>query len=185
MMRITSGEAKNTTLIAPDIPKFRAVQDVVKQAVFAILGEKIVGAVCLDLFAGSGSFGLEALSRGAESCDFVEENHICRDVILQNINKCHYVTQSKVYLRTAGKFVEKFAEDAGYDLIFMDPFYDDHQNKHLLKNLKRIAKPDGMVVYTHGNDLDLTAQIEDTDLKLITQRRFGAAVVSILNILVV
>lgn len=189
-MRITSGSAKNITLTAPDIPNFRAAQDIVKQAVFAIIGNKVVGAVCLDLFAGSGSFGLEALSRGAANCDFVDENGDCRDMILQNIAKCSFEGKSRAFLKSASKFVEKMAntkntkseEKIFYDLVFMDPFYNDLNHRHLIKNLDAILKPDGLVVFTHGDNLDLNSQIENTDFKLVTERRFGATVISILNL---
>jgi len=80
-IRIITGTAKNRKLKAPNIEDFRAVQEIAKSSLFSILGEKIKNAVCLDLFSGSGNLGIEALSRGAKRCDFVDENPKCASVI--------------------------------------------------------------------------------------------------------
>ena len=85
MLRITSGTAKNKKIRVPKIQEFQAVQEVAKLAIFSMLGEKVVDATCLDLFAGSGNMGIEALSRGAKWCDFVDKNRKSTDVIKENL----------------------------------------------------------------------------------------------------
>lgn len=181
MMRITSGSAKNTNLIAPDLPKFRAAQDVVKQAIFSIVGDKVINAVCLDLFAGSGSFGLEALSRGAASCDFIDSTYEATQATIQNIKKCHFEDRAEVFLKDAGKFLQNIASDK-YDLIFIDPFYDDVKHKHLFKNLSEFLKADGIVVFSHGDNLKLEDVLDTNIWKSIDERKFGSAVISFLSL---
>ena len=61
-LRITTGSAKNKKLVAPELPGFRAVQEIAKSSMFSIIGDQVEGAVCLDLFAGSGNLGIEALA---------------------------------------------------------------------------------------------------------------------------
>jgi 16S rRNA (guanine966-N2)-methyltransferase len=179
-IRITSGTAKNKRLKAPAMAEFRAVQEVAKQAVFSILGDKVVGAQCADLFAGSGNMGLEALSRGAAWCDFVESDYEATEILDKNIQNCGFGDQSEVYRREAGKFAANIEKK--YDLVFMDPFYHDTAHKHLMKMLNEIINPDGQVVILYGDQLNLDTIIVDTDFEVVTTRKFGASRFSILQL---
>lgn len=121
-MRIIAGTAGRVAIKVPrDIT--RPTTDFVRQALFSILGEMVVGTKVLDLFAGSGALGLEALSRGAASCVFVDENRLACATISENLAKS----------RLAGGRVVKSAvlpylkrETMRYDLIFADPPYWKH-----------------------------------------------------------
>jgi 16S rRNA (guanine966-N2)-methyltransferase len=177
--RITSGTAKNKKLKTPSTEKFRAVQDVAKQALFSILGEKVVGATCLDLYAGSGNVGLEALSRGATWCAFVEQDKNTTEIIQENIRNCDFVEQAQVIRSDAVKYAANTPQK--YDLIFADPFYDNITHKFLLKNLEEILNDSGLIAFFHGQDLNIDQQIEDTSLKIHTQRRFGRSYITILK----
>jgi 16S rRNA (guanine966-N2)-methyltransferase len=116
-MRIIAGAAKGRRLIAPDSKGTRPVTDRVREAVFSIVGSWVEEANVLDLYAGSGSFGLEALSRGARAATFVENGAKALIALRRNIEVVGLggtVVSSKVsdYLnRSAGS----------YDLVFMDP----------------------------------------------------------------
>ena len=103
-LRVSSGIVKNKKLKIPEIEDFRAVQEIAKSAVFSIIGDKINGAVCLDIFAGSGNMGIEALSRGAEWCDFVDNNGISVEVIKENIINCGFLEKSEVFRRDSVKY---------------------------------------------------------------------------------
>ena len=103
-IRVTSGTAKNTKLNTPQTEGFRAVQDIVKQSVFSILGDNVNDAVCLDLYAGSGSLGIEALSRGAKWCDFVDKDHEAKKVILENLARCKFENNYEVFNKNSVKF---------------------------------------------------------------------------------
>lgn len=179
MIRIITGTAKNKRLITPKIKNFHAVQEIVKGAVFSIIANKVSGAVCLDLFAGSGNLGLEALSRGAQWCDFVDENKEAKNTILQNIKSCGFSTNSKFHFKDAVKYVAN--TDKKYDLVFVDPFYDQTSHVFLMENLEEIIKKDGLIIFFHGDNLKVEDIIKKTDLKVFDERKFGQSIFSILG----
>ncbi|HLB51951.1 16S rRNA (guanine(966)-N(2))-methyltransferase RsmD [candidate division WWE3 bacterium RIFCSPHIGHO2_12_FULL_38_15] len=184
-IRVTSGTAKNTKLNTPQTEGFRAVQDIVKQSVFSILGDKVKDAVCLDLYAGSGSLGIEALSRGAKWCDFVDKDYDAKRVILENLAKCKFEGNYEVFMKSAVKFVEKAAGTdrlAKYDLVFLDPFYENTYHKHLIKLSENILNRGGLIIFMHGENLDMKKLLADTKIKIITQRKFGKSYFDILSL---
>jgi len=170
-IRITTGIAKNKKLKIPEIEDFRAVQEIAKSSVFSIIGEKVVNSTCLDLFAGSGNMGLEALSRGAKWCDFVDENPISVKTIKENIINCGFLEKSEVFRKKATKYITK--TDKKYDLIFIDPFYKDISQKYLVSNLKNILNKDGIIVFFHGENLNIKDLVQGTNLKILEERSFG------------
>ena len=179
MLRITTGIAKNKKLNTPNIEGYRGVQEIAKQAVFSILGDDIQNKVCLDLFAGSGNVGLEALSRGAATCDFVDEHPIAIHTIEENALKCGFdESQVQIIRNHAVKFVGNTTNK--YDIIFLDPFYEDTNHIFLMKNLEEILNSDGTIIFFHGEQLDINKVIKDTELKVVDTRRFGKSYVTIL-----
>lgn len=117
MMRITGGEAKSRIIKVPQ--GIRPTQDKVRAAIFDILGERVVDTVFVDLFAGSGSVGIEALSRGARKVIFVEKSRRTLRILKENLKLLNYTTKSKVIEKDALKV--KVGE---CDIIFADPPYD-------------------------------------------------------------
>jgi 16S rRNA (guanine966-N2)-methyltransferase len=178
-IRIITGSAKNRKLKAPEIEGFRAVQEVAKSALFSILGEKIVGAVCLDLYAGSGNLGLEALSRGAQWCDFVDENPQSSRVIEENIVKCGFIEKAHMYRKDALKYVCDFSRN--YDVIFIDPWYKTTTHKFLVSNLEKILSGRGIAAFFHGEELDLETLILETGLDIVDKRKFGKSFLTLLK----
>ena len=178
-IRITTGTVKNKRLRAPDIENFRAVQEVAKSSVFSILGEKVLGAICLDLFSGSGNMGLEALSRGAKWCDFVVQNYLAVESIRENVANCGFTENSEVERKESAKFVVNAHRT--YEIIFLDPFYEDTSHKHRVSNLAGILNEDGVVIFFHGENLDLENLIQDTDLNIEDKRKFGKSFFTILS----
>lgn len=176
MLRITTGSAKNKRLDAPEIPEFRAVQEVVKMAVFSVIGEKIENAKCLDLYAGSGNMGIEALSRGAAECDFVDNNGLSCEVIEKNLFNCGFIDKGQIIKKDSAKYVSKISDDgsATYDIIFADPFYNDLAHVHLMKHIENIMNSGAILVFFHGSSLDFQKLLPQTSLKLITSRKFNA-----------
>lgn len=179
-LRITTGSAKNKRLKAPSIEGFRAVQEVAKSALFSILGEKVVDTVCLDLFAGSGNLGLEALSRGAAWCDFVDGNGESILAIVENIKNCEFGEKAATFLKDAAKYVA--TPENNYDIVFMDPFYKDTAHIHLFKLLPNILNDDAVVFFFHSPGLEAQSLLIESDLHVVDERRFGASVLSILRI---
>lgn len=176
MLRITAGSAKNKPLETPEIEGYRAVQEVAKMAIFSIIGEDIQGKKCLDLYAGSGNMGIEALSRGAEYCTFVDENPEAIKTIEKNLFSCSFFENFEVKRKNALKFVTS-TEDT-FDYIFLDPFYADQTNKHLIKSLSRICNNKAQIFFLHASDYSIEKDLQDTDLEVASIRRFGKSSIS-------
>lgn len=121
-MRIIAGSAGRTAIKVP-AGVTRPTTDFVRQAIFSILADRVADARVLDLFAGSGAIGLEALSRGASSCRFVDENRHCAAVITANLEKAR-LTGGVVSKAEATAFLKR--DSSTYDLIFADPPYWKH-----------------------------------------------------------
>ncbi len=120
-MRVISGSAGGLALSVPD-QVARPTMDKVRGAIFSSLGDAVPGARVLDLFAGSGSLGIEALSRGAASAVFVDDARPSADCILRNLRKCR-LTSGSVQTMDVFRFVQTYAHPAAFDLIFADPPY--------------------------------------------------------------
>jgi 16S rRNA (guanine966-N2)-methyltransferase len=121
-MRIIAGKAGRIAIKVPSAVA-RPTTDFVRQAVFSILGEKIENTRVLDLFAGSGALGLEALSRGAASCLFVDDSRQAGTVITENLTKSH-LDGGRFAKSDVASFLKRDA--ATYDIIFADPPYWKH-----------------------------------------------------------
>lgn len=133
-MRIIAGKAGRLAIKVPSAVA-RPTTDFVRQAMFSILGEKVEDARVLDLFAGSGAIGLEALSRGAAACTFVDEHRMAVKIIGENLEKSR-LTGGQVVRTEALAFLKR---DLGrYDLIFADPPYCKHpgDKDHILSLLE-------------------------------------------------
>jgi len=179
MIRIITGSAKNLKLKTPNNPEFRAVQDVAKGSLFSIIGDKINGAECLDLFAGSGNLGIESLSRGASHCDFVEIDKTSTKIIQDNITKCGFDQKAEIFPKSAVKYAGN--TEKTYDIIFVDPFYHDVSHIFLTKNLEEILNPKGLIIFFHAENLDIKKISKDTNLKIIDERKFGKSIFTILS----
>ena len=121
-MRIIAGKAGRLAIKVPSAVT-RPTTDVVRQAIFSILGERVANARVLDLFAGSGALGLEALSRAAATCVFVDEHRQAAQVITENLAKSR-LPGGRVVRAEVSSFLRRDA--ASYDLIFADPPYMKH-----------------------------------------------------------
>ncbi|MGH7648597.1 MAG: 16S rRNA (guanine(966)-N(2))-methyltransferase RsmD [Gemmatimonadaceae bacterium] len=121
-MRIVSGRWRGRTIVPPADPRVRPTADKVREAWMSILQHEIPDARVLDLFAGSGALGLEALSRGAAFADFVELSSRSLDALRRNIDTLEAGDETRVHRGDALRFIERL--DAGaYDMAFADPPY--------------------------------------------------------------
>lgn len=131
-MRIIAGKAGRIAIKVPPAVA-RPTTDFVRQAVFSILGGRVENARALDLFAGSGAIGLEALSRGASSCVFVDEHRQASAVISENLAKTR-LEGGRVVKADVISFLKR--DTATYDLIFADPpYWKHHGDKDHVGNL--------------------------------------------------
>jgi 16S rRNA (guanine966-N2)-methyltransferase len=147
-MRITGGIGRGRKLKVPAGSKVRPTSDKVKQALFNILGERVPGSVFLDLFAGTGGIGLEALSRGAGQVVFVDGSRESLSVIKQNIEALELTDLAQVIAAKAESFLKR--PSGPYDIIVLDPPYKMELAPLLgLIALAGILKPRGIVVAEH------------------------------------
>ena len=145
-MKIISGEVKKRKI---EVPKgIRPTQDKVRAMIFDVLGEEIKGAKFLDLFAGSGAIGIEALSRGAEEVIFVEQSKKIREVLKENIRSLGYLNKTKIISKDALKWlsiVHKKLIIENYDIIFADPPYNKGWVEKLLRLINTEFCLDGIL----------------------------------------
>lgn len=125
MVRIIAGEAKGNVLRVPkSTNKVRPTSDRVKEALFSSLADHIIGAKVLDLFSGTGNLGLEALSRGAKECFFIEKNNICLKYLEWNIDKLGFQDRCTVCKGDFFKLINRI-KLFDINLVFADPPYDE------------------------------------------------------------
>ena len=121
-MRIIGGEARGRTIKTPRGMATRPMRDFVREAVFSILGRSVEGARVLDIFAGSGSLGLEALSRGAKEAVFVDFGREPIKIIQENLDRLGMSVRAKIIKAEVLDYLRKACSgESRFDLIFIDP----------------------------------------------------------------
>jgi len=149
-LRVISGTAGGLHLKSPKRHALRPTQDRIRQVIFSSLAELVPGARVLDLFAGTGSFGIEALSRGAASTTFVEQDKEAVQCIHDNLAHCHL--QGDVRQADVPSFLEKPPAER-FDLIFADPPYVKSRgaldDDPLLRQVIPFLLPDGLFIWEH------------------------------------
>lgn len=122
-MRIITGKAKGVRLFTLEGDATRPTSERAKEALFSMLQFDIEGRRVLDLFAGSGQLGLEAISRGAEYCMFVDASAEAIGIVKKNIEKTRFSDNTKTQITDYRNFLRKSAGREGFDIIFLDPPY--------------------------------------------------------------
>ena len=177
-MKIIQGKYKGIVLKGFDIDGTRPTMDRVKESLFAMIQDHIQGKIVLDLFAGSGALGIEALSMGAETTVFVDKNSIACKTIQENLNKIK--VNSKILKLDYKKALESFSEQIQFDLILLDPPYDTN---YIEKSLELIIKfnlisNNGLIV-CESNDL---SKIKiPSSLEIVKSKQYGQKIVVILK----
>ena len=161
-VRVISGTAKGHKLQVPRGLTVRPTPDRAKEALFSILGDRVVESHFLDLYAGSGAIGIEALSRGAAEVVFVEKRAPIARVIERNLAKTGLAARARVVVADVTQALVKMAEKpTKYDLIFADPPYNDENAPHILQVLgtKKLLNENGLVVWEHATAANIPANI--------------------------
>lgn len=143
-MRVITGSARGRKLEAPSGLETRPTSELVKEAVFSMIQFEIEGAAVLDLFAGSGQMGIEALSRGARSCAFVDTSKRCRDIIGKNLSAAGFSGRTQIVGMDAAAYVENAAGPV--DIAFLDPPYRRGDWDKLLIPLSEIMSDSGVII---------------------------------------
>lgn len=180
-MRIISGIAKSRKIIMDSKLDIRPVSDRVKQSMFEILKYNILGSVVLDLFAGTGSLGLEAVSRGATEAVFVEKDLKCIKLIKNNIKNLRFDNNCRVMVGDVNKVIEDLWEkNCLFDMIILDPPYLKDLIRKTLKNLVNndILNDKGIIIVKHHKKEPVIK--EDITSYVIDERHYGDTVLSFL-----
>ncbi|HET7419232.1 MAG TPA: 16S rRNA (guanine(966)-N(2))-methyltransferase RsmD [Candidatus Dormibacteraeota bacterium] len=175
-LRVSGGEARGRRLKAPK--NIRPTQGMVKQAIFNMVGPGIDGARVLDLFAGSGALGIEALSRGAASVTFVDRQPRGLAILRQNLNVLGFKDRARLVRSDVVRWLEA-SRDAvrAADVVFLDPPYEDVVLHRALEALDR--EVDAVtVVAEHSRRQGLPALQR---LQVDRERRYGDTVVTVLK----
>ncbi len=179
-LRVIAGKVGGTKLASPKGTAARPSGGKLKEALFSIISAHIDSARVLDLFAGSGALGIEALSRGAASCDFVDNNRYSLDVVRQNIDKTHFSENSRVISAHYLAFLRRVDTAQPYDLVFLDPpYYMGYIDKALeIIKAQGLLSPDGIIVCETASDE--TFSVCD-GFSVLKQSRYGNSSLIILE----
>jgi len=152
MIRVVAGIYKGKRLKRVPVLSTRPISHKLKESLFSIIQKDIPGSLFLDGFAGTGSVGIEALSRGAEASIFVEETYAAVKTIRENLENCGAAEQARIMHKEFNRAVIQLAkENAKFDLIFLDPPYKLLEERDPLKVIakREILKKGGRVILRH------------------------------------
>lgn len=180
-MRITGGTARGRKIIGPKPTDYaiRPTSDRVREAIFNILSTTVSGKTVLDLFAGTGAFGLEALSRGAESVVFVDRYRTALELVVRNVNNCFKDAATRAFQldlannSSISRLQKYLPEKHVFNIVFLDPPYEKIPAAKLLKmmDLAEILADEAVVIVEERQNRKLPAIINR--LKVIDKRRYG------------
>jgi len=152
MIRVISGIYKGKRLKKVPSLKVRPMPDKLKESLFSIIQNDVKGADVLDGFAGTGSVGIEALSRGAEKVVFVEELYMAAKTIKHNLARCEAEAKARIIRREFNRAVIQLSkEGSAFDIIFLDPPYKLLEERNPLKVIKKraVLKEKGTIILRH------------------------------------
>jgi 16S rRNA (guanine966-N2)-methyltransferase len=173
-VRVIAGTAKGHKLRVPRGITVRPTPDRAKGGLFNALGDRVVGSKFLDLYAGSGAIGIEALSRGAAAVEFVEMRADVAVIIERNLSKTGLAEHGSVVIAPAEEALRRLAnESRRFDIIFADPPYKSQQALEILQVLgrKELLNEEGLVVWEHESGTGLPAQVGK--LSCFKELRYG------------
>ena len=177
-LRITGGIHCSRQLEVPVIPGLRPAQDRVRAAVFSALANWVPDARVLDLFAGTGAYGIEALSRGAKSALFIEHNHRTAESLRHNLETLDY---NFPVLETPVENWIPSGPAESFDLIFLDPPYDQTPEElsswNVTAGLDRLLAPKGRIIWEHSHRAKWSTE---TPLHEAWRREYGQTCISFL-----
>jgi len=183
MPRVVTGRFRGALLQAPEGDKTRPTTDKVKEALFSIIQADVPDSEFLDLFAGSGQIGIEALSRGAKRVTLVERSGQASAVIAKNISKIRMERSDeiRVHKKSVAQALELLGQ-AGekFDIIFMDPPYRDvplrlDEAAKLINEFQMLAEG-GMLIVEHDKDCEMPEEING--LKRVRSCSYGITVIT-------
>ena len=163
-MRVTTGLARGRKLVAPQGLDTRPSSDMTKQAVFNIVQNYVEGSTFLDLFAGSGQMGIEALSRGAKHAVFVDASPKAIQAVRENLAHCGFADKAKVAQMDAQSFLK--STTTRFDLVFLDPPYQQQIIDAVLPAVVQQMAPGGIILCETERNEQLPEQAGDCPHRL-------------------
>ena len=148
-MRVISGELKGRVIKGFTLKNTRPTMDRVKESIFSIIQNKIPNSICLDLFSGSGSLGIEAISNGSKQVYFVDNNKFAINTINDNISNFGIKQNSEILKMDYNEALNYFKNNnIFFDIIFLDPPYDMHIINNILEKIEKfnLINDDGIIV---------------------------------------
>ena len=184
MMRIITGKAKGVKLATLPGDATRPTSERVKEAIFSSLQFDLEGRRALDLFAGSGQLGLEALSRGVVSCTFIDSAPEAIAVVKENAKKTGFFSDCKYLISDYRSYLRKAGKGEGFTLIFIDPPYALDAVADAVSRIlaAKVAKPGCLLVCESGSP-DLMTKLGDAADKFDVQKeaRYGITYITLLR----
>lgn len=178
-MRIIRGKYKGAKVSGYDINGTRPTMDRVKESLFGIIQPYVKHSICLDLFAGSGSLGLEAISSGASACTFVDNNKKVIKVLETNIKLLKIAEETVVINSDFGEALKKFQQmNKKFDIIFLDPPYDLNLINPALSLISKydLLNEEGLIICEYE-----TEKINALSYEIWKERSYGLKKVTILK----
>lgn len=170
IVRIIAGEFGGRKIDAPDRVTTHAMSERIRNALFNSIGSDIQGATVLDAFAGSGSIGIEALSRGAKHTTFIERDRIAASIIAKNLTMLGLESRTKLIRTTVHNWFST-SEQQNFDFIFADPPFNDPQFS-TVRDLMGLLKPNGLMVLSHPGKGEVPLQ---NGIVVVDNRSYGNA----------
>lgn len=160
-MRVIAGTAKRIPLITPPGLSTRPTTDRIKETLFNMLQSELCDCSFLDLFSGSGAIGIEALSRGAGECVFVEQDKKALECIRENLKKTRLESGAQVMPVDIMSALNSLEGKRTFDIVFMDPPYGKDYEKKVLAYLKnsRVIRKDSLIIF----EASLETAIDDVE----------------------
>lgn len=180
-LRIIAGNAKGRKLKSPDTQDIRPTIDRVREAVFSMINFEIPGSRVLDLFAGTGSLGLEAISRGACDVVFVDNNRQAIGIINDNIKLLGVSDRARVMQTDAFKAMEMLSmARERFDIIFIDPPYNENLYHKILLSIAKqdLAKKCGIIIIEHPDHICIEDRYNGLHIK--KNKRYGSVGITIM-----
>ena len=156
VMRVITGTARGKRLKTLDGQDVRPTSEKVKEAMFSVIQFDLPGARVLDLFAGSGQLGVEALSRGAKSCVFIDKSRDSINIVRENVNSCGFSGSSRILNIGALEYLKNCPE---FDIALLDPPYSKGLVEEALPLLEGRMASDGIVICEHEAGLMLPERV--------------------------
>lgn len=175
-MRVVAGKHRSRPLISPKNTEVRPTTDMVKESIFNIIQNDVVGSKFLDLFAGSGAIGIEAISRGAEKVVFADASRESIAVVKQNLQM---LKEDAQVIFGDFSYTLSRLKNGAFDIVFLDPPYNFADIKKVFEELKNnnVLSDTGIVIYE--SMFDKNADMQMDGYEIIKSKKYGITAINI------